>query len=200
MKLDGVAAQNLVKEMGELSSKELKVELLRALHEGLLGKKSVKVPVGWEAEYSRLRNDENAAMRNEAEAVAVVFRDQKVIAEVTKRITDTATKAEDRRAAIELLLPRKQPEFAKTLRVLLDDPAVRSAAIRGLAAFTDADTPAAILKAYPKFTVEEKLDAVNTLAARKEWAKSLLDAASRRRTFQARRHPRHHRPADSRAQ
>jgi putative membrane-bound dehydrogenase-like protein len=178
-KLDMCVA-DLVKEMGELSSKELKLELLRALHEGLLGKKSVKVPDVWAAEHTRLRTDVNSAIRREAEAVAVVFGDEKVIAEVTKRLTDSTATAEDRRAAIELLLPRKQPEFRKTLVALLDDPAVRSAAIRGLAAFADAETPAAILKAYPKFTADEKLDAVNTLAARKEWAKSLLDAVEKK--------------------
>jgi putative heme-binding domain-containing protein len=59
---------------------------------------------------------------------------------------------------------------------LLADPAVRQAAIRGLAAFSDRDTPAAILKHYPTFSGEEKADAVLTLASRAAWANALLSA------------------------
>ena len=44
----------------------------------------------------------------------------------------------------------------------------------------DAETPAAILKAYPKFTAEEKADAVQTLAARVPWANALLDAVEKK--------------------
>ena len=58
----------------------------------------------------------------------------------------------------------------------LIDEAVRGTAIRALAGYPDANTPAALLKAYPKFTVEEKADAVQTLATSTAFAKALLDA------------------------
>ena len=47
-------------------------------------------------------------------------------------ITDTSAKVEDRKAAIELLAPRKLSDFAKTLQGLLDDAALRGTAIRAL--------------------------------------------------------------------
>ncbi|MBY0459725.1 MAG: c-type cytochrome, partial [Gemmataceae bacterium] len=117
--------------------------------------------------------------RREAEALAVLFGDKDAIAALLKRVTDTKANTDDRRAAVELLAPRKLPDFAKTLHALLDDAEMRGVAIRSLAGFTDANTPAAILKAYPKLTAEEKADAVQTLAARVGFAKELLDAVEK---------------------
>ncbi len=162
------------------TEKEVQIDILSVIHETLLGMKSVPIPKNWSDVYEKMLKGNDKDVIREAEADAVLLGDQKAIDKVSNVLADSKSEVADRRGAIELLLTRKQPEFAKTLRRLLDDPAVRSAAIRGLAAFADAETPAAILKAYPKFTAEEKLDAVNTLAARKEWAKSLLDAVEKK--------------------
>jgi putative heme-binding domain-containing protein len=112
----------------------------------------------------------------QAETVAVLFGDKDAIATLMKRITDPLASATDRRTAIELLLNRKQPEFAKMLLKLLGDPAVQPVVIRALASFNDPEISQAILSHYAKFTPEEKSDAVQTLAARARWAKELLDA------------------------
>jgi putative membrane-bound dehydrogenase-like protein len=158
----------------------LHLDVLRGIREGLVGKSVVRPGPQWATAYGRLSGSKHPDIRREVTALAVLFGDEAVIADLGKRVADTAAKADDRRAAVELLLTRKQPEFAKTLRGLLDDPAVRRAAVRGLAAFPDADTPAAILKAYPQFTAEEKLDAVQTLASRAAWATALLDAVEKK--------------------
>ncbi len=159
---------------------EAQLDILRGIRESLIGQKEWTAPHEWRTAFGKLVSGESREVAREAEAVAVVLGDKDTIASLGKRITDTAAKADDRRAAIELLLIRKQPDFAKTLRGLLDDPAVRQVAVRGLAAFADAETPAAILTAYPKFTPEEKLDAVQTLAARVPWANALLDAVEKK--------------------
>ncbi|MBA4186953.1 MAG: dehydrogenase [Planctomycetaceae bacterium] len=160
------------------SPDEVRLDILGVLREALAGLKGVTPPVNWPAVYEKVAS--NPKLQRDAEAVAVLFGDKEAIGILLKRTTDMGATPESRRAAIELLRPLKLPEFAKTLRTLLDDPAVRTAAIRGLAAFADADTPAAIIKAYPKFTPDEKLDAVQTLAARKEWANALLDAVEKK--------------------
>ena len=45
---------------------------------------------------------------------------------------------------------------------------MRAAALRGLAAFDDPKTPEAILQHYGQLTVNERRDALNTLASRPE--------------------------------
>jgi putative heme-binding domain-containing protein len=67
------------------------------------------------------------------------------------------------------------------LRVLLDDPALRRPALRGLAAFADPATPALLLKRYPSFSEPERADAVATLASRPAYARALLSALEKGR-------------------
>src|SRR5262249_51760989 len=49
---------------------------------------------------------------------------------------------------------------------------------RGLAAFNDPATPAAVLAVYPALNTAEKRDAVSTLASRVRYGKALLDAVA----------------------
>jgi putative membrane-bound dehydrogenase-like protein len=150
--------------------------MLPAMRESLAGRRNVKLPQAWAAVRTKLLKEATDEVRREAEALSVLFGDKDAIAALTKRITDTSAKAEDRRAAVELLAPRRLPEFARTLQGLLSDEALRGTAIRALAGYSDPNTPAAILAAYPKLTSAEKLDAVQTLASRASYAKALLDA------------------------
>jgi putative heme-binding domain-containing protein len=62
------------------------------------------------------------------------------------------------------------------LQDLLNDPTLRGAALRGLAAYDDPATPKRILQRYSSLTDEEKADAVSTLASRATYALALLEA------------------------
>jgi putative heme-binding domain-containing protein len=66
------------------------------------------------------------------------------------------------------------------LQQLLDDPELRSPAIQGLAALPDEHTPRLLLERYDKLTVDERTDAILTLAARPEYALDLLDAVEQK--------------------
>jgi putative heme-binding domain-containing protein len=63
---------------------------------------------------------------------------------------------------------------------LLNDPALRSGAIRALAAYPHRDTPRLLLDRYAQFNEEEKQDAVQTLASRIDFARALLHAVERK--------------------
>ena len=167
--------ERLVKLL-EPTNPVLAFHVLRAMRESLAGRRNLRLPDGWTATRKRLDEKAWADVTHEAEALSVLFGDKDAIAALLKRLTDASAKADDRRAAVELLTPRKLPDFAKTLHSLLEEPAMRGTAVRALAGIADANTPAAIIKAYPKFTPQEKLDAVQTLAARVGFAKELLDA------------------------
>ena len=58
---------------------------------------------------------------------------------------------------------------------------LRREALRGLAAYDDAATPAAILAAYSGFNLDEKRDALATLASRVAYAKALLEAVAEKK-------------------
>lgn len=59
---------------------------------------------------------------------------------------------------------------------MLDDPPLRGAAVRALAAFDDPATGDALLRAYPQLAGGERRDALNTLASRPAYARALLAA------------------------
>jgi hypothetical protein len=166
----------LMKLVEESSNDAARFDILCGIRETLAGRKDVAAPPNWTGVYAKLIESKSVPLKHEAEAVAVLFGDKGAIAALLARITDTTAKAEERRRAIELLAPRKLPDFARTLQKLLGEPALRGSAIRALASFSDAGTPAALITAYPQFTPQEKTDAVQTLAARVSYAKELLAA------------------------
>ncbi|HET6572396.1 MAG TPA: PVC-type heme-binding CxxCH protein [Fimbriiglobus sp.] len=146
--------------------------ILRALED----RRSVTPPKAWGELYPILDAAPYSKTHELTEAVALLFGDERAISAMRKRLSDPDATAESRQRVIERLAARKTPDLATNLRDLLTDPAVRGAAVRALAAYPDAETPAAVLKAYPSLTAAEKADAVQTLASRKAFATKLLDA------------------------
>ena len=151
-------------------------EVLVGIQEALAGVREFPEPKGWSEAYAQLKQHPKADVRQRAEALAVLFGNKDAIAELTARVNDPKAEAKDRISAIELLVRRKIDGFAPVLQGLLSDPAVRGAAIKALATYTDDSTPAAILKNYSKFSTSEKTDAVQSLASRPKWANALLEA------------------------
>lgn len=166
-------------KLGDPKAAPVYLNILSAYREALSGRQGLTPPPSWHKTFAKFKKEATPELLREAESLGVLLGDAELFAELRKRITDTTAKADDRRAAVELLAPRKLPDFAKTLHALLEDAALRGTAIRALAQFPDPATPAAIIKAYPKFTTEEKGDAVQTLAARVGFAKELLDAVEK---------------------
>ena len=74
------------------------------------------------------------------------------------------------------LLDIKDAGLPPLLQKLLNDADLRGAAARGLAAYDDPKTPAAILAAYDSLDGPEKRDALNTLASRAAFAAPMLAA------------------------
>ena len=108
-----------------------------------------------------------------------MFGDPEAAAALRKTAADPKEAEASRRAALQTLVEAKAAGLPPLLRQLLADRVMRGPALRALAAFSDADTPALILKHYHEFTDAEKADAVATLASRPNYAMALLDAMSR---------------------
>jgi len=151
---------------------------LRGLSEALKGRRQVPMPAGWTDAYARLAGSSNADVRSQALALAVTFGDPKAFTELRRVVTAAGADPNARQQALAALLAARAPEMAPILHKLISEPALRGAALRGLASYDDPNTPAVILTAYATFTSEEKRDALNTLAARPRYAKALLDAVA----------------------
>ncbi|MBN9121922.1 MAG: c-type cytochrome [Planctomycetes bacterium] len=151
-------------------------DLLTGAREALRGRKSFTMPTGWPAAYARLGKSEDATVREHAATLALVFGDPRALADLRKLIANTSAPAAERVKAVDALVEKRVPDLAPVLHEQLSDKSTRRAAIRGLAAYSHADTPKKLLAVYAGLSADEKFDAVATLASRREYALALLDA------------------------
>jgi putative heme-binding domain-containing protein len=172
----GAGLTALAELLVQVDDAEFQLDLLKGMHDALEGRRNVKMPTGWAPAYAKLSKSTNVQVRDKAQSLALIFGDPQAYALVRKTMLDAAAEAGSRRRAIELLVQNNTPQMAPALRALLADKAVRGAALRGLAAYDDAMTPAAILRHYNSLAPVEKTDAVQTLASRPAYATALLDA------------------------
>lgn len=168
----------LVKLAGEAPSAEQQVAYLRGIGDGLKGKRQFPMPAGWPAASAVLAKSASADVRNQTQALAVLFGDKNAFAALRAVIADPKAATPARLAAVTSLVDARDPELVPVLQGQVADPAVRGAALRGLAAFDDPKTPAAILAGYGAFSTAEKRDALATLAARPAYAKALMAAVA----------------------
>src|SRR5262249_13809328 len=165
-----------VAALSKATADDMRAAILRGIRDALAGAKVAEPPAGWAALYPQLASGGSAETRDLADEVGMILRDPNAVTAIRNRLTDGTSTSAVRQAAIKRLAAYKVPELGPTLRGLLADATVRGAAVRALAAYPDAETPAAVLKHYSGFTSAEKADAVQTLASRPAFATALLDA------------------------
>jgi putative heme-binding domain-containing protein len=151
-------------------------DMLRGMNAALEGKRSVKMPAGWQELYPKLSASPDEEVRKQAAKLSAIFGDASTLDAMRKTALDASKPAPERNKALESLLGKNDPSLAGLLQGLLKDPAVRETALKGLAGTDDPKTPAAILDAYPTFDAVAKRAAVNTLSFRPRFARALMNA------------------------
>lgn len=151
-------------------------ELLEGVAAGLAGRREAAMPSAWPQAYRLLKGTDDQAVRDQVDRLALVFGDETVLNKLRATVADGKAPVDQRRAALQSLLDRRDAKLPPILHGLLDDATLRREAIRGLAAYDHPDTPKLLLARYGKLDAEAKRDALATLAARPGYAASLLDA------------------------
>jgi len=155
---------------------EWQADTVRGIVLALGGAARMEMPMNWPAAAKKLGALKDPAARRNVQTVALVFGDATARADLLKQAANLQAVAASRVDAIELLVTDRAEALPPLLIKLLDDEPIRTAAIRGLAAFDQKGTAEALLKRYAKLTPAEKEDVIQTLSARPEWAVTLLDA------------------------
>jgi putative heme-binding domain-containing protein len=153
-------------------------DVLQGMIEALQGRR-LAAPENWGRVRDKLRDSAAPDVREKMLLLSVMFGDPEAATALRKTAADSKEAEAVRRAALQTLVDAKAAGLPPLLRELLADRVMRGPALRALAAFSDADTPALILKHYHEFTDAEKADAVATLASRPAYAAALLDAMGR---------------------
>jgi putative membrane-bound dehydrogenase-like protein len=166
----------LVAALAKADEARVQVAFLSGIRAALKGRPQVKMPTAWPAAFTKLAAGKDAEIRNQAVALAVTFGDARAFDELRRSVTTVSADNATRQAALAVLLAAKDKQLVPVLHKLLGDPALRGAALKGLASYDDPRTPATILGIYSKLDAAEKRDALTTLASRPAFAKAMLDA------------------------
>lgn len=166
----------LVQLLGQSDDPQFQLDLLKGMSEGLKGRRGVAMPAGWEAVSAKLAKSPSAPVRELAQSLSLTFGSRAALAALRVLLADPKAEADARQQALAALLAAKDPALPATLQTLLRDAAARGSALRALASYDDARTPAAVLEVYGSLPVAERKDALNTLAARTPFAQALLAA------------------------
>ena len=168
----------LVKSAGEAKDATQQAAYLGGILDGLKGKRQFPMPAEWEAAFATLVKSPSADVRNQAQALAVIFGDKNAFAALRKVVADAKADPAARAGAIASLVDARDVDVVPVLQSLVAEPALRAAALRGLGVFDDAKTPDVILAVYGTFNTAEKQAALATLSARAPYAKALMNAVA----------------------
>ena len=149
---------------------------LDGLLEALQGRRRVAMPDCWPSLYSQLVKSEAAGVREQATLLGLIFGDPQALVQLYNIAADVNVEAAIRNQAIVALTQGDAAELPTFLQSLLTDPAVRVAALRGLASELHAATPACVLKHFPSFDSASRQEAISALTSRREYAMALFDA------------------------
>jgi putative heme-binding domain-containing protein len=165
----------LTQQIAKTDDPATQLNLLRGMNAALKGRRGVTAPPEWDAVAGKLNKSGNAEVRDLVQSLGTIFGSSDAFAALRKTAVDSNAPVAQRRKALEPLVAGKDAETVTLLRTLVKDPGpLRSDALRGLAAFNEADTVDLIMGVYSKLSVEEKRDALGTLASRPAWAKSFV--------------------------
>jgi putative membrane-bound dehydrogenase-like protein len=168
----------LVRELGRTVGSPTCSRFLAGIEEGLRGRRQVAMPAEWPEVFPRLVADRDPQIRSRAMALALTFGDPRARDALRAVLADAGAGVDSRREAIAALLKVKDATLPGRLHGLILEPALGGDAVRGLSAFNDPATPGILLKSYDRLGRFERRDALNTLAARREWARALLTAVA----------------------
>jgi putative membrane-bound dehydrogenase-like protein len=150
--------------------------VLAGIHEAMGARRRVPMPAGWNALYPLIAQSASDSVRESGMLLALVFGDPQAVSDLRQIAEDSSASGAERSQAIAALSQAKVEELPKLLFSLLADPAVRLAALRGLAAYSDEATPRRVLASYEQFGLPERQEAISVLASRAVWANELLSA------------------------
>ncbi|WP_425613750.1 PVC-type heme-binding CxxCH protein [Anatilimnocola sp. NA78] len=155
---------------------EVQRELLTGIITGLEGRRSVPMPESWPAAFVSLKERRDDRLLEQAVQLALIFDDPTALTLLQSQAADIKLVPAIRNRSIQALVAKKAANLDLLLIKLVVDPAVATAALRGLAEYENPETPAVILTSYSQLSNPARQDALQTLASRAPWAMKLVDA------------------------
>ncbi len=166
----------LVRALDSNDDAAIRSSLMRGMLRGLDGRRAVAPPDGWNKLSGELLDSEDKQVRELSLRLSQLFGDERATRLALATLQDQSAPVSGRQAALRSLLMQQNEELPAILAVLLDEPKMRLAAIRGFAAVQTADGPSLLLRRYDDWEPRYRRAVIETLATRKSYAEALLDA------------------------
>ena len=166
----------LVHAVGSTEDTSVQAALLKGMLLGLEGRRSVRAPEGWSALSNTLACSTSAPVRQHALALSQIFGDTMAVASALECVQDSSMAATQRCSTLSLLLSQQNREASQLLETLMSDPAMTLNAIRGYAMVRNDQAPSILLSRYPELDPSQQRAVIETLASRKIYAESLVEA------------------------
>ncbi len=172
------AVHQLVGALGRQRDPGTQAEILTGMAQALRGWRKAPQPQSWPQVAAALAASDSETVRGLAQELSLVFGDGRALDELRKVAADGNESPESRRRAVALLSQSAPPDLKDLLLKLLPDRATTPAVLEALTAFDDPNIAHQIAGRYRSFLPEHRPIAVDTLAARVEYARILLTAVA----------------------
>lgn len=160
--------------------------VLGSINEALQGRRQVAMPKNWSDVSTTLLAKGDLDLRTQVIALGATFGDPRALESMREALSSDEVPVNNRLEALAALVKARDTQLPSVLQSLLKNRTeLRAAALRALGAFDAEATPKAILDAYGDLSVEEKRDALATLASRPAYASALLDALAQNKVARA---------------
>ena len=176
----GPAADTIVKFLETTHDSAIQYDVLGGVYDALRGRRHEPMPVGWDAVYKRISVAAPGGVRVAADKLALIYGDAHAADALRQIMLDPKADAARRQSALTALVEVRAAGLAAPLEQLLDDPDLRSDAVRGLAAYDDRETPKLLLAHYAQWDAALRHDAIDTLVSRPAYALALLEAVGQK--------------------
>ena len=175
------AMNAVVATLARATDDERRLAMLTGVTAALQGQRTAPLPAGWDRVETNLAASANAAIRSQTQGLSLTFGSASALTAAREMLSDKSAGVESRQRALAALLNVKDAHLPPLLLQLVNEPALRAAAIRGLAAFNEPKTPTALLAVYATLPENEKRDVLLTLVSRTAFAQPLLTAIAENR-------------------
>jgi putative membrane-bound dehydrogenase-like protein len=175
---DGLAA--CVGFLGDTTDSAVRRRALDGMLQAM-GNRLADPPAQWQEVFASLLNDPDPAVKHLARRLAVKLKDQESFRYSLALARDRKQPVSERIAAIRDVVVAHPTAALRPLEDLLaSDPSVdlRSEVCRALSAYENAEIAGHVLAGWNGYPAELRVEAVNLLAGRREWAEKLLAAVA----------------------
>lgn len=156
-----------------------RIDILEGMAAALRGWSKATPPTSWPAVQAALSKSDDPRIVELTRELAVVFGDGRALDELRGIVSNGQAELASRRAAIQSLVAARDTALVPLLQKLLGDRDLSVDAIRGLAAYENAETPKLLVERFASLQRQPaRQEAIATLASRAAYSRILLDAVA----------------------